>query len=170
MLASGRVYLSSCLLLFPPTALCLPKSSLRRMLYSPLSATHHAYHRLSSHDPFSILYSLFPPIDPGGAPALPFNVLYVRHALQKVKVGLINGALQVIKSAIEPHCFSREQGGKKPVFDPHIWQAYSVRRVPMSHIWPPLNLQRPAHIGDTNCRCSTWLSYSLLLVEGRRTE
>ena len=38
MPASGRVYLSSCLLLFPPTALCLAKSSLRRTLYSKRSA------------------------------------------------------------------------------------------------------------------------------------
>ena len=38
MPASGRVYLSSCLLLFPPTALSLPKSSSRRTLYSTKSA------------------------------------------------------------------------------------------------------------------------------------
>ena len=48
------------------------------------------------------------------------------------------------RSAIEPHCFSREQGGKKPVFDPHIWQAYpcAASQCPyMASIEPPKGLK-----------------------------
>ncbi len=81
MPASGRVYLSSCLLLFPPSALSLPKCSLRRTLYST-------------------------------------------------------------KRRIVPHCFSREQGGKKHDSTPICGRPTRAER-PNVHIWPPLASKRP---------------------------
>jgi hypothetical protein len=45
--------------------------------------------------------------------------------------------------AIVPHCFSREQGGKKAVFDQHMWQPYGKMQPARPHIAPQGSAKRP---------------------------
>ncbi len=38
------------------------------------------------------------------------------------------------KSGVVPHCFSREQGGKKPLFAPHIWHKHPVVKASLPYM------------------------------------
>jgi hypothetical protein len=50
---------------------------------------------------------------------------------------------KIVNWSIVPHCFLREQGGKKPVFDQHMWHAFGKMQPARPHIAPQESRESP---------------------------
>ncbi len=149
------------------------------MLCSPLSATHHAYHRSSSHDLFSIHSSLL--LFPGGRrPEV--QVFFLHSSLYIPKYSLRSMLYssrselflivflesKVVKSMIPtPTC---DRPSREPPPNVHIWPRSALEKGPKSAFFkgevessgreggvkPPLRMS-PRRLGErASCRKSPW--------------
>ena len=101
-----------------------------RLFSIMIAGNHHAYNSpcLTSSDLVPSTFDVAPSIH---LSSVQTKVFFTAHALLE-------------KKRIVPHCFSREQGGKKHDLDLYIWQAYpcAASQCPyMASIEPPKGLK-----------------------------
>jgi hypothetical protein len=63
------------------------------------------------------------------------HCFFGRASIQRASATSAPRGAEAKYSPIVPHCFPREQGGRKPVKCPHIWMQATVLKV-FRHMWP----------------------------------